>query len=63
MRIKLNVISKNRDTQEEELYELSLNKRDIACLYKDQYGVAVTTYGGKFYRVKHTIKELEELYG
>jgi hypothetical protein len=57
------VISKNKETQEEEIFELNINKRDIACLYKDQYGVAVTTYGGKFYRVKHTLKELEELYG
>ena len=60
MRVKLEGIRKNRDTDQEELYELNINTKDIACLYKDRYGVAVTTHGGKFYRVNHTLKELEQ---
>lgn len=61
MKVSLIVIKKNRDTQEEDYFELRINTKDIACLYKDQYGVAITTREGKFYRVKHTLKELEEL--
>lgn len=61
MNIKLKAIKKNNETNKEEPYDLSINTKDIACLYKDKYGVAITTYGGKFYRVNHSIEELQEL--
>jgi DNA polymerase elongation subunit (family B) len=40
-------------------YELKLYKHDVSCLYKDKYGVYVTTHGGRLYKVKHTLEELE----
>lgn len=59
--ISLIVINKDRDTQEESYFELKINKENIACLYKDRYGVAITTCQGKFYRVKHSLQELRGL--
>ena len=61
MKQQIKVFGKNKETQEQEVYELFIDPRNIACLYKDQYGVAITTKQGKFYRVDHSMKELEEL--
>ena len=61
MKIRLEGIRRDRDTEEEVSYELHINTDDIACIYKDRYGVAITTHGGKFYRVNHTEKELQEV--
>ena len=61
MKIILHVIGKNRETDEQEVFELGVFQDQIACLYKDRYGVAVTTRQGKFYRVTQTITELKEL--
>lgn len=61
MKTVLNVIGRNKETHEQEVFDLYINTREIACLYKDRYGVAFTTLQGKFYRVTQTISELEEL--
>jgi len=61
MKVVLNVLGKNKETQEQQIYDLHINTKEIACLYKDKYGVAFTTYEGKFYRVTQSLKELEEL--
>lgn len=57
----INVVFKNKETQQEETAELRLHKEDIACLYRDQYGTYVTTNSGKTYKVTQTIQELEGL--
>lgn len=59
--VVVTVIFKNKETQEEETSELHLNKEDIACFYRDQYGSYVTMYSGKTYKVTQTLKELEAL--
>lgn len=59
-RIQLLVKGKDKETQEEQVFPLSLHRRYVACLYKDQYGIAVSTTFGKIYRVEQTLKELEE---
>ena len=41
-------------------YELKLYKHEIACLYKDRYGVYVSTYSGKLYKVKSSLEDLEK---
>ena len=61
MKIVLNVLGKNKETQEQEVFEFHIYTDEIACLYKDRYGVAVSTKQGKFYRVTHTIAELKEM--
>lgn len=58
--MNLNVIGKNRETQEQEIFQLRIDNSRIACLYKDKYGVVVTTGQGKSYRVTQTLEELEE---
>lgn len=59
--MKFQVFFKNKETQQEELGEANLRMEDIACFYKDQYGVFVVTHGGRTYKVNNTLKELEEL--
>lgn len=61
MFITLRVWGKNKETQERELFDLKIHKDDIACLYGDRYGVAVSMLQGKIYRVEHTIVELQEI--
>ena len=61
MRITLNVIGRNRETREEEIYNFSLHMNEVACLYQDKYGVAVSTKQGKIFRVTQNIEELKEL--
>lgn len=61
MKIQLNVIGKNKETHEQEVFDFYLYTDEIACLYQDRYGVAVTTRQGKFYRVTQSLKELQEL--
>jgi hypothetical protein len=56
----LQVIGRNKETQEEEVFELPLPNSDVACIYKDKYGVAVSTRQGKVYRVIQKMTELEE---
>jgi hypothetical protein len=58
--MKLNAIIKNKETQEEEIFELSLENEEIACLYEDQHGIAVSTRKGSVFRVTQTMKELQE---
>jgi len=52
-------LRKEKETEEIIEYELKLYKHDVSCLYKDKYGVYVTTHGGRLYKVKHTLEELE----
>ena len=61
MKVQIQIIGKNKETQEQEIYSMGMYPEDIACLYKDKYGVALTTLQGKFYRVNHELKELREL--
>lgn len=61
MRIQINIKVQNKDTGEEELKEITLYKDNIACLYQDTHGVAITTKQGKFYRVDNTLKQLKGL--
>ena len=58
--MRLNVIGKNKETQEEEVFELRLENEEIACLYKDRNGVAVSTKQGKVFRVVQTFEEIQE---
>ena len=58
--MKLSVMGRNKETQEEEIFELKLENEEIACLYKDRYGIAVSTRQGKVFRVTQTIEELQE---
>ena len=59
--MKLKVIFKNKETGNEEEGELNIHESNIACLYKDMYGTFVVTHGGRSYKVKHTLEELEAL--
>jgi nitrogenase molybdenum-iron protein alpha/beta subunit len=52
-------LRKEKETEEIIEYELKLYRHEVSCLYKDRYGVYVATYGGKLYKVKHTLEELE----
>lgn len=61
MRVLLKVFGKNKETDEPEVFELSLPVDDVACLYRDRYGVAVTTHQGKFYRLDHSLEELKDI--
>jgi hypothetical protein len=61
MKIKLDGTRKDNETGEQQPYELYIYTNDIACLYRDKYGVAITTVGGRYYRVNHTVKEIEEI--
>lgn len=56
----VNVIGKNKETQEEEIFELRIDNDDIACLYKDRNGVAVSTRQGKIFRVTQTMEQLQQ---
>jgi len=58
--MKLHVIGKNKETQEEEVFELRLEEDEIACLYKDRNGIAVSTRQGKVFRVTQTFEEIQE---
>ncbi len=53
-------LSKDKETDEITKYELRLHEQDIACLYKDRYGVYICTVGGKMMKVDHSLKELQE---
>lgn len=59
--MKFPVIFKNKETQQEEVGEVFLRLEDIACFYKDSYGTFIVTHGGRSYKVKQTLEELEEL--
>lgn len=58
--MKVTVIFKNKETQQEETSDLFLKHEDIACLYVDRYGTYVTTHQGRSYKVKETLQELKE---
>ena len=58
--MKLNVMGRNKETQKEEIFELKLENEEIACLYKDRHGIAVSTRQGKVFRVTQTMEELQE---
>lgn len=58
--MKLHVIGRNKVTQEEEVFELVIDDEEVACLYKDRNGVAVSTRQGKVFRVTQTMEELQE---
>jgi hypothetical protein len=36
-------MGKNKETHEEEVFDLTLSNSEVACVYKDKYGVAVST--------------------
>ena len=57
--MRLTAIRKDKETEKYIEYELKLYKHEVSCLYKDRYGVYVATYGGRLYKVNHTIEELE----
>lgn len=52
-------LRKEKETDEIVEYDLKLYKHEVACAYKDRYGVYVSTHGGRLYKVKHTLEELE----
>jgi hypothetical protein len=54
-------LRKDKDTDEIIRYELNIKRRDIACLYKDRYGVYVYTHFGRLYKVEHSLSSLEKL--
>ena len=56
----LHVIGRNKETQEEEIFELRVDNEEVACLYKDRNSVAVSTRQGKVFRVTQTMEELQE---
>lgn len=53
-------MGKNKETQLEEVFDLTLPNEDVACLYKDKYGIAVSTRQGKVYKVTQSMDELLE---
>jgi nitrogenase molybdenum-iron protein alpha/beta subunit len=57
--MRLTGLRKEKETEEIIEYELKLYRHEVSCLYQDRYGVYVATYGGKLYKVKHTLEELE----
>lgn len=57
--MRLTGLRKDKETEEIIEYELKLYKNEVACIYKDRYGVYVSTYGGKLYKVKHTLEEVQ----
>lgn len=61
MKVIIKVFGKNKETQESEVFELRIYSDNVACLYKDRYGVGITMNNGKFYRVNHTLQELKEI--
>lgn len=52
-------LRKEKESDDVVEYELKLYKHEVACIYKDRSGVYVSTYGGKLYKVKHTIEDVE----
>lgn len=56
----LNVIGKNKETQEEEVFELKISFEEVGCLYKDRNGVIVTTKQGKSFRVTQKFNDILE---
>lgn len=54
-------LRKDKDTDEIITYELNVKSNDIACLYKDMYGVYVYTKYGRLYKVNYDFKQLEEI--
>jgi len=61
VKVQVQIIGKNKETQEQEIYSMNVYPGDVACIYKDRYGVAFTTLQGKFYRVNHTFQEMEDI--
>ena len=59
--MKIKVIGKNKETQEDEVFDLNLEASEVACFYKDKYGIAVSTKQGKVYRVSMTMDELRNI--
>jgi hypothetical protein len=57
--MRLTGLRKDQETDSIIEYELKLYNHEIACLYQDRYGVYVSTYSGRLYKVKHTLEELE----
>lgn len=57
--MRLTGLRRDQETDSIIEYELKLYNHEVACLYQDRYGVYVSTYGGRLYKVKHTLEELE----
>ena len=53
-------LSKDRETDEIIRYELRIHIQDVACLYKDMFGVYICTKQSKMMKVDHTLKYLRE---
>ena len=62
--MKIHVITLRRkktesgDFEEVEKYA-PINKRDVACLYKDRKGVFILRRDGILVKVKHSLEEME----
>ena len=54
-------IRKDKTNDEMIIYELNVETDDIACLYKDTYGVYVYTKYGRLYKVNYDLERLEEI--
>jgi len=60
--MKLEIITINKISKEEEVFERDFSKDEISCFYKDRNGVYVSTMQGKIFKVKISFLELSELY-
>lgn len=57
--MKLIGLRKDKETGDIIRYELKINKKDVACLYKDIYAVYVCTLQGYMRKVDHDLKYIE----
>ena len=56
-------IGRDKDSGDENRYELRVKKEDVTCLYMDRYGIYICTIGGKMMKVDHTVHYLREELG
>lgn len=58
MRIHLRRLVKDRITKEEIVIAEEVRRKDLQCIYKDQYGVFLSMRSGMLIKVDHTLREM-----
>ncbi len=63
MKIIVTQLIRDRDTEDMVFIEKTreIHREDVACLYKDKYGVYIYLKNGSRVKVKHPLSEIQGL--